>query len=102
MSRRPQPPPPSVQNVGTYLFTDAQLTDLTDARKSQLTAAGINPKTKHFKLKEVDTNTDIWKTLDDDTVESLLNPPANYDPEYTKKAMTIILTALAALSRKPC
>jgi len=83
--------------TGTHLFTDVTI---SPTRLQELRKYGYDGESPHFKLREADSNTDVWDTLTPEVVKMMMNPPTLYDPQYQKKVNIAVLTALGALSRK--
>ena len=79
------------QVLNGYMFTDVAPDEL-----------GLPPghRSHYWYLRERFTNLDLWDTLTGDVVDMMLNPPAEYDPDYQRQVNTALLTCIKTLENK--
>ena len=78
------------QKLTGYMFTDVKMPGRTKG----------DSRTKYDQLREKFENLDLWDTLTRDVVDTMLNPPAEYDPDYQEQINVAVLTCIKTLENR--
>ena len=85
----------AAQVLHGYMFTQMELPEheAMDQGVPKYTSA------EHVKLQR-SNNKDLWDTLTGDVVDMMLNPPAEYDPDYHNQVNIALLTCIKTLENR--
>tara|TARA_B100000963_G_scaffold348331_1_gene355770 strand:- start:1605 stop:1979 length:375 start_codon:yes stop_codon:yes gene_type:complete len=72
----------------------------TDVTPDEVMALPLGYRTPYWHLRMKFRNSDLWDTLTEEVVDMMLNPPAEYDPDYQRQVNVAMLTCIKTLDNK--